>query len=31
MQKDGYYKQIFDVQYKEKDMFEAFLETGGAC
>jgi len=30
MQKDGYYKQIFDVQYKEKDMFEAFLETGGA-
>lgn len=27
---NGYYKQIFDVQYKEKDMFEAFLETGGA-
>ncbi len=30
LKKDGYYKQIFDVQYKEKDMFEAFLETGGA-
>jgi ATP-binding cassette subfamily B protein len=27
---NGYYKQTFDEQYKEKDMFEAFLDAGGA-
>lgn len=26
---DGYYKQIFDEQYREKNMFEDFLKTGG--